>query len=76
MTEVRVRATRLDDGAPVVVRDTMDIYDLQIDFDQPAEDIVGALRAVFQEAVDSKRWQRHRTTNPDEAGPEGTDLDG
>ncbi|WNI15536.1 hypothetical protein [Actinacidiphila sp. ITFR-21] len=60
MTEVRVRAVHLDEGCPVVLRDTVNVYDLAIDFTASPEDITAALAAVWQEAVDSGRWTRRK----------------
>ena len=57
---VRVRATRLDKGSPVALRDTLSIFDLAIDFDQSPDDITAALAAVFREAIETGRWSRSR----------------
>jgi hypothetical protein len=55
---VRVRSELFDDGTPAVVRDTLNTFDLAIDFTKPPEQITAALTALFQEAIDSKRWTR------------------
>ncbi|WP_141726191.1 hypothetical protein [Actinacidiphila rubida] len=55
---VRVRAIRLDDETPAAVRDTTRLVDLAIDFSHPPGEITAALTALFQEAIDSKRWAR------------------
>lgn len=70
VTEVRVRDRRLDDGAPVALRDTAHTCDLMIDFSQPPDVLAAALEELFREAVDSGRWTRQRSANTDEAGPD------
>lgn len=49
----------------------MTVFELVIDFDQPAADIVAAIQAVLQDGADN-RWTRHPSTekrpDPDE-GP-------
>ena len=63
---VRVRPTRLDDGAPVALRDTAKVYDLAIDFDAPPDEVAAALQEILQEGIDSGRWVRipkQRTTD-------------
>lgn len=51
---------RLDEGRPAAVRDTENVFDLAIDFTAQPHEITAALTALFQEAVDSKRWARRR----------------
>jgi hypothetical protein len=58
--EVRVRSIRLDDDCPAAVRDTVNVYDLAIDFTKSPEQITAALQCLFQEAIDSERWTRRR----------------
>lgn len=67
--EVRVRDARLDQGTPVALRDTTQVYDLAIDFQQDPADIVAGLRALFQDGVDSGRWGRRRPPYGDDTGP-------
>lgn len=65
---VRVRDVRLDDDCPATVRDTVNVYDLAIDFSKPPEQITAALTVLFQEAIDSERWaRRKRATRPHRA---------
>jgi hypothetical protein len=66
--EVTVRAEQLDEGAPVALRDTLHSYDLVIDFRHPPEVIAAALTDLFQEGVDSGRWNRNDTRTL-KAGP-------
>lgn len=53
----------------MAVRDTVNVYDLAIDFTAPPGEITAALEAIFQEGIDSGRWARRRKGN---AGPSMT----
>jgi hypothetical protein len=56
--EVRVRSMRLDGDCPAALRDTVDVYDLAIDFTKSPEQITAALQCLFEEAIESERWTR------------------
>ncbi|MEV6313405.1 hypothetical protein AB0M10_33055 [Streptomyces sp. NPDC051840] len=55
---MHVSAEDLRGEAPVALRDSSTSYNLAIDFSYPPEQIAEALTGVFQEAVDSHRWNR------------------
>jgi hypothetical protein len=57
---VRVRSVRLDDATPAAVRDTTNVYDLAIDFSHEPEQIVAALQALFEDAIETERWTRRQ----------------
>lgn len=61
MTEVprvHVHAVDLQGETPVALYDSASRFELGIDFSQSPEQITSALTDVFQEAVDTSRWQR------------------
>ncbi|MER6009865.1 hypothetical protein [Streptomyces bluensis] len=58
---MHVHAADLKGETPVAIRDSLDRYDLAIDFSWPADAIVESLARVFQDGVDSGRWNRQDT---------------
>lgn len=69
---MHVSAMDLRGEAPVALRDSLTSYDLAIDFSWPPERIAEALTELFQEGVDSNRWNRARPgehTRPDDEPP-------
>lgn len=58
---MRVSAVDLHGEAPVAMHDSLERFELGIDFSCPPEKIAEALTKLFQDAVDSGRWQRHAT---------------
>ena len=70
--QVYVQAVDLKGETPVAVRDSLDRYDLAIDFSWPPEAIVASLQTLFREGVGSGRWARNDTREHGEA-PEQTD---
>lgn len=71
---VYVEAIDLNGEAPIAVYDSLDTFQLGIDFSRPPEEIIAALTMTFQDAITSRRWQRNRlctsrfTQNPPQAG--------
>lgn len=66
---IRVRAVSLG-GVPVALYDSLENFELGIDFSRKPEEIAAAMERVFQERVDSGDWTRsdcrgHRTTSDD-----------
>lgn len=58
MTQVRVRCVRLDEGVPAAIRDTEPLIDVGLDERHATPELAAALQELFQEAIDSERWQR------------------
>lgn len=83
MTEVpyvQVRVAHLDGEAAVANYDSCHRYELGIDFSRTPDEIVDALTGLFQEAVDSGRWNRRgpgahelADTTTEEAAPHPRD---
>lgn len=65
--EVYVQAADLKGETPVAVRDSLNRYDLAIDFSWPPEVIAASLQSVFRDGVHSGRWSRSDTREHDEA---------
>lgn len=55
---ILVRAVDLHGECPLAVYDGRRKFELGIDFSRPPDEIVVALTDLFQEAVDSHRWER------------------
>jgi hypothetical protein len=58
-------------GVPVALYDSLENFELGIDFSRQPEEIVAAMERVFQERVDSGDWTRrdcggHRTASPND----------
>lgn len=68
--KVHVRAANLKGETPVAVRDSLNRYDLAIDFSWPPEEIAASLQSVFREGVDTGRWSRNDTREHSEAQQE------
>ncbi|MFF6904566.1 hypothetical protein ACFY9Q_01320 [Streptomyces sp. NPDC012389] len=58
---MRVRAVDLAGEAAVASYDSAHRYELGIDFSRPPDEIADALTGIFQEAVDTGRWNRAGT---------------
>jgi hypothetical protein len=71
--EVCVHAADLKGETPVAARDTLERYELAIDFSWPPEAITASLQAIFQDAVGSQRWSRNDTREQAEADPQTED---
>ncbi len=61
--KVTVHHADLKGETPVAVRDSLDRYDLAIDFSWPPEDIVAGLQDLFRDGVHSGRWSRNDTSD-------------
>lgn len=59
--QVSVHCKDLGGKAPVAVTDSIELFDLAIDFSRPPEEIAAGLTMIFQEAVDTGRWIRRGT---------------
>ncbi|MEE4546749.1 hypothetical protein V2S66_32895 [Streptomyces sp. V4-01] len=71
---VRVRSLRLDGDTPAALRDTATVLDLAIDFSHSPEEITEALRALFQEAIETRRWTRRQPPASSENGEAATAM--
>lgn len=67
--QVIVYAADLGGRSPVALKDSRVEFRLAIDFSRPPEEIAASLTEIFQESVDSHRWNRRQ-------GPEEPDGDG
>lgn len=61
---VRVQAADLKGETPAAVRDSLDSFDLVIDFSWPPAAIAECLETLLQDGVDSGRWTRNDTRPP------------
>jgi hypothetical protein len=71
---VHVRAEDLKGETPVAVRDSLDRYDLAIDFSWPPEAIAAGLQSVFRDGVESGRWSRNDSREHGEANDESNEA--
>lgn len=72
--EVIVQAADLKGETPVAVRDSLNRYELAIDFSWPPEAIAAGLQSVFREGVGSGRWSRRDTRDHAEAPEQGDEV--
>jgi hypothetical protein len=61
---VRVQAADLKGETPAAIRDSLDSFELVIDFSWPPAAIAACLETLFQDGVDSERWSRNDTRPP------------
>lgn len=61
---VRVQAADLKGETPVALRDSLDRFELAIDFSWPPDTIAECLETLLQDGVDSERWTRNDTRPP------------